>query len=101
MKKLSLLAIGAAALAVAGFSSAASAHDRGGVSFGIFLGGPVVEERGYDREDAYWAHRRWVEHERWEAYQRARAEERYEHERARAYDGAPGWHRAYWYRDND
>ena len=93
MKKLPLLAIGAAALAVAGFSSAASAHDR--VSFGIFLGGPpvAVEDPYYDSEAAYWAHRRWVEHERWEAYHRELDREHCEHERWRAEHAYYGrWH---------
>jgi len=103
VKKLSLLAVGAAALAVAGFSSAASAHERGQVSFGIFFGGPVVdEEPGYNREAAYWAHRRWEEHRRWEAYQRARAEENCDRDRERPehayyapredWGGRRGWH---------
>ena len=84
MKKLPLLAIGAAALAVAGFSSAASAREH--VSFGLVLGGPpVVVEEG--RYDPYWEHRRWDEHERWEAYRRWRAHERWEHERWRAEHG--------------
>ena len=85
MKKISLLAIGAAALAVAGFSSAASAHERNSFSFGIVLGGPpvVVEDRGYDPERAYWEHREW-ERERWEARERWREHEWREQERARA-----------------
>lgn len=94
MKKLSLLAIGAAALTVAGFSSAASAREH--VSFGIFLGGPpmvegprvVVEERYRDPEADYWAHRR-GERERWEARERRR--EHCEHERWRA-EHARHWH---------
>lgn len=95
MKKLSLLAIGAAALAVAGFSSAASAHDRDHVSFGIFLGGPIVEEEpAYDPDAAYWAHRRWVEHERREAYERYLARERCEHDRVRM-ERAYYWHHRY------
>ena len=98
MKKLSLLAIGAAALAGAGFSTAASAHERDQVSFGIFLGGPVVEEEPDDDAQAgYWAHRRWEEHERWEAYQRARAEEHCAEERERA-EHAAYWR---WHREDD
>lgn len=99
MKKIPLLAIGAAALAVAGFGSAASAHERGPeFSFGIMLGGPpvVVEDRGYDSDRAYWEHRRWEqerhaeqerrweERRRFEAYQREQARENCEHDRGRA-----------------
>ena len=71
MKKLPLLAIGAAALAIAGFASAASAHERDHVSFGIVVGAPpvFVEDRGYD-SDRYWAHRRWEERRRWEEHRR-------------------------------
>ena len=84
MNKLPLLAIGAAVLAVAGFSSAASAHEH--LSFGIVLGGPpvVFEERHDEAEARYWEHRRWEEHERREAYERWLAHEQCEHERWRA-----------------
>ena len=105
MKKLPLLAVGAAALAVAGFSPAFAGDGRGHVSVGFFFGAPVAVEPPpvfgprvayapayYDDDGAYWAHRRWVAHKRWEAYRRWQAGENCDEDRGRhAYHG--GWRR--------
>jgi hypothetical protein len=59
------------------------------------LGGPpVVVERGYDSDAAYWQHRRWAEHRRWEEERRWREREYWRHERWRA-------EHAYWSRHDD
>ena len=86
MKKLTVAALGLAALIAGSAAAPAMARDRDNFSFGIVVGDPGYHRGDWERE--HWRHERW-ERERAEREWRHRQWERERWERAHDYR----WHR--------